>query len=207
MLDTPIVLYAHQFRSRAERVLWTLKELEIEHTVKRLDASKGELASPEFLALNKAGKIPVMTIGDRVFTESIAMCEYLAKSQPQPQLLPETADEHYAYSRLMHFTITEIEAYLWVANQAGPLRKFYPWPDNTDALALKLATRNMRALKHLVDDGEYACCSRFTIIDIMLVQIIGWAIAVGIDVPQPLRSYSKHHLSRPSCPKSLRPAG
>ena len=60
MSETPITLYAHKFRSRAERVIWTLEELELDYRLIRLDAAKGDLQAAEFLSLNPAAKIPVV---------------------------------------------------------------------------------------------------------------------------------------------------
>ena len=77
-----IILYAYNFRSRAERVLWTLHELGFAHKVVRLDPFKGETRTPEFMRLSPASKVPVLVQGERVFTESVAIMEYCNYSPP-----------------------------------------------------------------------------------------------------------------------------
>jgi glutathione S-transferase len=42
--------------TRSIRVLWTLRELNVEFEYVTVDATKGELRRPEFLAVNPAGK-------------------------------------------------------------------------------------------------------------------------------------------------------
>ncbi len=41
-----------------------------------------------FLAVNPAGLVPVLLIDDLVLTQSLAICEYLEDTRPQPALLP-----------------------------------------------------------------------------------------------------------------------
>ena len=48
-----ITLYALNFHSRAERVMWALEEFEIPYNLVRLDISKGELFSEEFQKLSR----------------------------------------------------------------------------------------------------------------------------------------------------------
>lgn len=205
MTDT-ITLYAHMFSSRAERCLWTLNELGLDHVVKRIDYSKGDLAKPEFLAISPGGKIPALTHGDRSLTESTAICEYVARLKPEGRMLPENADEQADYSRLMHYLITEVEAYLWVADQAGRLKALYPWPEGSEAFAKTRAAKNIRAVAHMMDDSSpFACCGRLTVVDVLMVQITGWARTYKIDVPEKLIAHRKMMMARPACPDTMKP--
>jgi len=43
--------------TRSIRVLWTLRELDVEFEFVNVDPSKGEHRRPEFLAVNPAGKL------------------------------------------------------------------------------------------------------------------------------------------------------
>ena len=51
-----------------------------------------ENRSPEFLALNPEGKVPLLLIGGRPLTEVAAILFYLARRYPDAQLLPEGAE-------------------------------------------------------------------------------------------------------------------
>ena len=50
--------------TRSIRVVWMLRELDVEFEFVTVDPTKGELRQPEFLALNPAGKLPVLVDGD-----------------------------------------------------------------------------------------------------------------------------------------------
>jgi glutathione S-transferase len=65
--------------TRSIRALWTLRELDVDFEFVNVDPTKGELRRPEFLALNPAGKLPVLVDGDFVLTESVAIVIYLAE--------------------------------------------------------------------------------------------------------------------------------
>jgi len=59
-----------------------------------VDMMKGENRTPEFLALNPLGTLPVLVLDDgEVLTESIAICRYLEELQPEPNLFGRDARE------------------------------------------------------------------------------------------------------------------
>src|SRR5688500_11880808 len=66
----PMKLYGFP-PTRSIRVLWTLRELDVEFEFINVDPTKGELRSPEFLAVNPAGKLPALVDGDFILTESV----------------------------------------------------------------------------------------------------------------------------------------
>src|SRR5438046_3792724 len=80
--------------TRSIRVLWTLRELDVEFEFVNVDPTKGELRRPEFLAVNPAGKLPVLVDGDFILTESVAIVLYLAEKYPEKGLLPSRSEEH-----------------------------------------------------------------------------------------------------------------
>ena len=49
---------------------------------------KGEQRAPGYLALNPQGLVPMLEIGERRLTQSLAIIEYLDEKYPQPPLLP-----------------------------------------------------------------------------------------------------------------------
>ena len=77
MTKRHFTLYAYPFRSRAERVLWTLKEFDYSFDVIRLDPFKGETSTPAFLKMNPAKKMPMLVEGANRLNEYINLMEYL----------------------------------------------------------------------------------------------------------------------------------
>lgn len=54
----------------------------------------------DLLARNPAGKVPVLRMGDRVFSESQAICEYLDETVPDPSLIPREPLKRFEVRRL-----------------------------------------------------------------------------------------------------------
>ncbi|HZV54423.1 MAG TPA: glutathione S-transferase family protein [Rhodocyclaceae bacterium] len=99
--------------TRALRVQWMLQELEVDFEYVRVDPTKGELRRPEFLALNPAGKLPVLVDDDFVLNESIAIVLYLAEKYPQKGFLPANLRARADVYRWLLFTATELEQPIW----------------------------------------------------------------------------------------------
>ena len=52
----------------------------------------GGTRTPEFLAINSLGEVPVLELDDRrILTESVAICRYFEELHPEPSLMGESA--------------------------------------------------------------------------------------------------------------------
>ncbi|SFF91145.1 maleylpyruvate isomerase [Novosphingobium sp. CF614] len=49
---------------------------------------KGEQQAPAYRALNPQGLLPTLEVDHAVLTQSLAICEYLEETRPEPALLP-----------------------------------------------------------------------------------------------------------------------
>ena len=56
--------------------------------------------SPDFLRRNPAGKVPILKMGNRVMSESQAICEFIEEQTPEPPLMPRGAEGRYEVRRL-----------------------------------------------------------------------------------------------------------
>jgi maleylpyruvate isomerase len=69
------------------RIALNLKGLEAEHRVRHL--RRGEQREAAYLAVNPQGLVPALVLADgTVLTQSLAICEYLDETHPEPPLLP-----------------------------------------------------------------------------------------------------------------------
>ena len=104
-----IVLYHHPF-SRAANVVWMLEEVGAPYELHFVDIRKGEQKSAELTQLNPMGKIPVLTDGDAVVSESAAIALYLADRYAYGTLAPKLDDPHRgAYLRWTLFGPSVVE--------------------------------------------------------------------------------------------------
>jgi len=85
-----LTLYSYWRSSAAYRVRIALhlKELEFETIPVHLLRNGGEQRSEAYLALNPQGRVPVLTHGERVLTQSLSICEYLDEVFRSHPLLP-----------------------------------------------------------------------------------------------------------------------
>jgi glutathione S-transferase len=77
---------------RGAKARWLLHCLGIPFDDRQLDRKKKENESPEYLALNPQGRVPVLEFGDTVIFESGAICLYLADLHPEKGLAPKPTD-------------------------------------------------------------------------------------------------------------------
>lgn len=99
--------------TRTIRAEWVLRELDVDFEYVQVDVTKGEHRRPEFLALNPAGKLPVLVDDDLVLSESIAIVLYLAEKYPEKGFLPTDLRARAEVYRWLLFTATELEQPIW----------------------------------------------------------------------------------------------
>lgn len=85
MTSNELVLY-HVIPSRSSQVHWMLEEIGQPYRLVVLDRKKGENRTPEYLALNPAGKVPTLVHNGVAISETSAICCYLADLFPEAGL-------------------------------------------------------------------------------------------------------------------------
>jgi glutathione S-transferase len=91
----------------AWRVLLALEFKHLPYTSHLLQFSKQEHKSPQMLALNPRGRVPVLKDGDYVVFESLAVLYYLDLKYPAPPIFGHTPEEAGVIMRV----ICEFQAY------------------------------------------------------------------------------------------------
>ena len=90
------------------RVLLALEYKRLAYTSHLLQFSKQEHKSPQMLALNPRGRVPVLKDGGYVCFESLAILYYLDLKYPQPPIFGRTPEEAGTIMRV----ICEYQAYI-----------------------------------------------------------------------------------------------
>jgi glutathione S-transferase len=89
------------------RVLLALEYKRLAYTSHVLQFSKQEHKSPQMLAMNFRGRVPVLKDGDYVVFESLAVLYYLEQKYPEPPLFGRSPEEAGVIMRV----ICEFQAY------------------------------------------------------------------------------------------------
>jgi glutathione S-transferase len=76
------------------RVMLALEYKRLAYQSRRMEFSKGEHRTPEFLAINPRGQVPALKDGDFAVYESSAILHYLERRYPDPPLFGVTAQQH-----------------------------------------------------------------------------------------------------------------
>jgi glutathione S-transferase len=190
--------------TRSIRVLWTLRELGAEFEFVNVSLIAGENRHAEFLAVNPAGKLPVLVDGDFVLTESVAIVLYLAEKYPDKGLLPAKLQPRAQTYRWLLFTATELEQPLWrIARHTAiyPKEKRLPGEvpiarQDFEEMAAVMET-HMQGRKFLVGDTV-------TVADLVAAYTLDWANEIHLlDTFPRLREYMETMYTRPKAPARI----
>jgi glutathione S-transferase len=161
--------------TRSLRALWGLKELGVEFEFIPVDLQAGQHKRPEFLALNPAGKVPVLIDGDLVLPESAAIVLYLAEKYPEKGLMPAKLEQRAQVYRWVLFAVTELEQPLW---RMAKHRFIYPeakrLPQDID-LARDDFTAMAAVLERHMQGRQYIVGDRTTVADCVTAYLMDWA--------------------------------
>lgn len=125
--NQPMILY-HGWRSSASRrVRLCLAEKGLAYESRLVDMLRGDQHSPEYLAMNPNGVVPVLLHGDRVLYESSVIAEYLDELFPQPPIRPDDP-----YDRLVMRNFVR-----WVDEHCLPRLIVFNWSQAMQATAAR----------------------------------------------------------------------
>lgn len=155
--------------TRAERVKRLLDAFEIPHETKTIDYQNGEQKSEQYKKIHPLGRVPALTIGDQILTESGAICLALADLFPEKHMAPSVdSAERRRFYEWTFLLYTSLEA---IALAGGDPDK------NTEAKAEMEAS--LKALLPKIEMpfvfGEY-----FSAIDVMIQTELYWYKMLGI---------------------------
>ena len=194
--------------TRALRAMWLLNELDLAHEIVPIDIGAGENRTSEFLALNPAGKLPVLVDGDLVISESAAIQLYLADKYgdrfPGGGLIPETAEDRARLYHWLFFLMTEIEAPLWRVALHSFLYAEDEKSEDEIALAKRDGRRMIAVLEQHMQGRDFIVGGAVTVADFNAAFTLDWANEVKLlDRCPQLIAYMERMYARPKAPKRI----
>jgi glutathione S-transferase len=148
----------------------------------RLDFSKSEQRSPDYLKLNPKGRVPAIVTERGVLTETPALLQYVAQAYPKAQLAP--LDDPWLLAKA-----NEFNSYLCSTVHVNHAHKGrgYRWADDTaahEAMKAKVA-QNMGDCFELIERemlrGPFVLGERLSTCDFYLFTIVQWLPGDGVD--------------------------
>jgi glutathione S-transferase len=190
--------------TRSIRVRWVLQELGVEFEAISTNLRAGEHRTPAFLAINPAGKLPVLANGEHTLTESVAIALYLAEKYPDHNFIPTDLTLRAELYRWLFFTVTELEQPLWRISRHTAL---YPEESRLPA-EIPLARQDFKSMAVVLEnhmlDRQFVVGEQVTVADFVLAYTLDWANEIQVLDPFPtLVAYMERMYERPKAPKRI----
>jgi glutathione S-transferase len=149
------------------RVLLALEYKRLEYTSHLLQFSKQEHKSPQMLALNFRGRVPVVKDGDYVVFESLAVLYYLDLKYPDPPIFGRSPEEAGVIMRV----ICEYQAY--AEEQLNKLVRAFFFTNTTHrrdelANAMHVVASEARSIEARLSKSDWVVGESFSAADIVI---------------------------------------
>ena len=179
-------------QSRAQIARWMLDEAGADYEIVHVDLQQRQHKTPQYLAVNPAGKLPALTDGDTHVYENAAVCLYVAEKYPQARLAPAVgAPERGRYLSLMVYSTAQLEPSMGDTLLKLPHHPARGWTEFEAA---------QDVVERELGDGPYLFGEWFTAADVMIGSMFIWKRWFGGPPDRPrIAAYVDRLLARPRC--------
>ena len=190
-----ITLYHHPF-SRAANVVWMLEEVGVPYDLRFVDIMKGEHKAPAIVALNPMGKLPVLTDGDAVVSESAAIGLYLADRHAYGRLAPKVDDpKRGTYLRWSLFAPSVIEP--------GAIAKGEGWVFKDSRVGWGSYDTMLTAMEKAVAGRDFLLGDDFSMADVIFGGTIRFMLMFKMIEERPaFTAYAERLAARPAAQRA-----
>lgn len=169
-----------------------LEEVGVEYELRFIDIMAGQQKSPEVLALNPMGKLPVLTDGDMVVTESAAIGLYLADRYAPGRLAPKLDDPaRGTYLRWSLFAPSVVEPAA-MAKQAG-------WSVREGQAGWGSHEAMLDSMESALEGRDFVLGDTFSMADVIFGGTVRYLLRVKLLEPTPaIAAYAERLGARPA---------
>ncbi len=159
-----------------------LKDAGAEFDAMRIDFSKNEQQTPNYLAINPKGRVPALVTPRGILTETPTILAFVAQSFPQARLAP--LDDPFAFAEVQSFN-SYLCSTVHVAHAHG--RRGTRWADEPSSIEdmKRKVPQTMTACFDLIEakmfKGPWAMGHNYTIADPSLYTMGLWLAGDGVD--------------------------
>jgi glutathione S-transferase len=190
-------------RTRAFRALWMAKELGLDYEHDPVEIGDAGARTPEFLAINPNGRLPVIADGGFVLFESLAITMYLAKKHSPGRLYPASLEGEARTWQWSLWAVTEVDrgVNIWSLHAVR-----LPEPERDAgklAEALKVLVAPFKVLDAAVSATPYLLGNDFTVADLNVAAVVSRAIEMDLGTTPNLKAWLTRCLDRPAAREAL----
>lgn len=162
--------------------------LALEHSgasyqARRVDLSKGEQRSAEFLAINPKGRVPALITEQGILTETPAILAFIAQSYPSAKLAP--LDDPFEFAQAQAFN-----SYLCSTVHVAHAHRYRGarWSDDAaaiESMRIKVPQTMRACFEQLEQDmfqGPFVLGDEYSICDMYLFTITNWLEGDEVDI-------------------------
>ena len=161
------------------KVLWAAQEMGVAFEHIEAGGPFGVVRTPEFLAMNPNGMVPVIDDDGFILWESNSICRYLCAREGRDDLLPAAPRARAEVEKWMDWQMGELNnswryAFMSLVRQS---------PLHQDAAQLAAGVANWNAMMGILEQqlqrsGAWVCGEHFTLADIVLgLSVKRWRMA------------------------------
>jgi len=190
-------------RTRAFRALWVAEELGIPYEHKPIEIGDAGARTPEFLALNPNGRLPVIVDGDFVLPESLAITLYLAKKHSFGKLYPDRLEDEARVWQWSFWAVAEVDrgVNIWSLHAVR-----LPPAERDTVLreeALKVIAAPFKVLDAAVAQQPYLLGADFTVADLNVAAVISRAVDMDLSAWPNVKAWLLRCFDRPAARAAL----
>jgi len=185
-----------------------LEEIGKPYEAQRVNFGEREQYGSAFTAVNPKSKVPTLVRDDgSVLTEFPAIAYWLARTNPQKNLLPDDIDAQARALEAMDYVVATVHMQGF-ARQFGS-SNFTPNPADEDAVKAKgkeIAEKGFATLDKALEGKEYAV-GKFSIADSAIFYTEFWSKRVGITLPKNCAAHLERMMARPAVQRVMQQEG
>ncbi len=184
-------------KSRTFRVIWMFEELGLDYEIVNAGPR-----TEEIIRYNPSGKVPALLVDDEVIIDSSAIIQYLADRHGQHTYSAGTI-ERARQDSFLHFANDDLDGACWViAKHTFILPKELRVREVVNACKWDW-DRAMVILEKRLGDNQYVMGEKFTVPDIVIAHVAGWAKSSDLAWPDnKVGEYFSRVRSRPAFKKA-----
>ncbi len=186
--------------------LIALEEIGCDYKTHILKIAQGEMQSPEFLALNPKGQIPILVVNRTPLTESVAIFTFLANEFPGAKLLPASTTLAAAKATsLLAFISSTLHP---IVSRLLRPQRFCDIPDampRVKELATTAMSERLTIIEKMLGEHQWLCSADWTVVDAYFYWIEMALLRADFDLSAwpKIKAHYDRVLERPSVVRAL----